>query len=108
MPVSSLRSTTNRSARCGTGLFTEAEHGDGYVDEATPELAIAVVDGFRGRGVGRALMEAAHAHAAANQIAVISLSVDEENPARRLYESLGYVPYAPDDPKRRMVLHLTI
>jgi GNAT superfamily N-acetyltransferase len=37
-------------------LFTEAEHGQGFVDEATPELAISVADGQRGNGIGTTLM----------------------------------------------------
>lgn len=87
-------------------FFTDAEHGEGFVDEATPELAIAVVDGHRGRGVGTALLAAVHARARAEGIDRISLSVDHDNPARRLYERLGYVALAEREDDDRMVLEL--
>jgi GNAT superfamily N-acetyltransferase len=86
-------------------FFTEAVHGEGFVDERTPEVAVAVVDGARGRGVGTALMEAIHACAREQGVEQISLSVDHDNPARRLYERLGYVEVAPED--ERMVLRLS-
>jgi GNAT superfamily N-acetyltransferase len=86
--------------------FTEEAHGEGFVDKETPELAIAVVDGYRGRGIGRSLMNAAHERARNYEIARISLSVDAENPAKRMYESLGYIDYEPEDGLGRMVLGL--
>ena len=63
-----------------------ADPGSGYVDDETPELGIAVVDGHRGSGVGAALLTALLA-----ELPRCSLSVDRRNPAMRLYERHGFV-----------------
>ena len=68
--------------------FDAADPGYGFVDEATPELTLGVLEGFRGEGVGRQLMQAAVDGAPAN----LSLSVEDGNRAIRLYESFGFVP----------------
>ena len=72
--------------------FTEASHGHGFVAEDVPELAIAVVASRRHEGIGRRLLGELIEASVAQGYAAISLSVAEENPARRLYESCGFVP----------------
>jgi GNAT superfamily N-acetyltransferase len=70
-------------------LFTSENRGFGYVDDATPELTIAILPGYRGQGIGTALLT--HLlEAARGRYAAVSLSVARENPARRLYERLGF------------------
>jgi GNAT superfamily N-acetyltransferase len=74
-------------------LLTGTNRGYGYVDDRTPELSIAVLPDYRGKGTGAALLERLFA-AARKRYPGISLSVSSANPARRLYERAGFVPVA--------------
>lgn len=71
-------------------LLTAADRGYGYLDDATPELSISLVEGFRGRGIGRKLLENLLA-AAKKEFASVSLSVSIDNPAQQLYRRWGFV-----------------
>ena len=72
--------------------FSEHEPGYGFVDEATPEIAIAVAPDRRGAGAGAALLDALMNAARSNGFDAISLSVQKSNhAAAKLYESRGFV-----------------
>jgi GNAT superfamily N-acetyltransferase len=73
-------------------LFTAGRHGYGFLGPAIPEVTVAVVPHARGRGVGTALLEELAALARARGHQALSLSVEEDNPAVRLYRRLGYRP----------------
>ena len=78
-------------------LFTEATPGFGFVDDQTPELAIAVVPSRRGRGYGHELLAGLLDCARKDGFQAISLSVAKDNPARHLYESYGFAEVREDD-----------
>jgi ribosomal protein S18 acetylase RimI-like enzyme len=87
-------------------LFTHSDHGHGYVDDETPEVAIGVRDDARGAGLGAQLLVQLADAAAKSGFRRLSLSVDRENPALRLYERLGYRPLTSDDAGVRMICDL--
>jgi ribosomal protein S18 acetylase RimI-like enzyme len=68
--------------------------GYGFVRADVPELSVCVLPGYRGAGLGTALVAAAVAEARNRALTALSLSVEEGNPARRLYERLGFGPVA--------------
>jgi ribosomal protein S18 acetylase RimI-like enzyme len=78
-------------------LYAEAPTGDGSIrlPRRAAEIGIAVLDDWRGRGVGTALMEAAEAWARERGLDRLLLSVDTANvDAARLYERMGFRPEA--------------
>jgi GNAT superfamily N-acetyltransferase len=71
-------------------LFAHDQPGYGFLAESIPELSIAVRPSFRGRGVGTALLNALVRLARDEGHAALSLSVEPDNPARKLYERVGF------------------
>ena len=79
-------------------LFKAGSPGYGFIDERTPELAIAVVPNARGKGVGSALIDSLLERARTEGFADISLSVDRHNKgAIALYEQHGFHQVAETD-----------
>jgi ribosomal protein S18 acetylase RimI-like enzyme len=87
-------------------LFDAEDHGHGYVDDETPEVTIAVREDCRGRGLGGRLMNELARAAREEGCTRLSLSVDAGNPARHLYQRLGYRELSVDEGGVRMVLEL--
>jgi GNAT superfamily N-acetyltransferase len=70
-------------------LFPEADPGYGFVAGDVPELGLAIVETWRGRGVGRVLLRAAK-KTLATRCRQVSLSVERANKAQNLYLSEGF------------------
>ena len=88
-------------------LFDGERPGYGFVDERTPELAIAVVPSARGKGVGSALLHALLGRARSAGYPSISLSVDRNNAgAIELYERHGFARVGEDADSLTMLASL--
>jgi [ribosomal protein S18]-alanine N-acetyltransferase len=70
-------------------LFTAREPGYGYIADGVPELSMAVLDKFRGQGVGTALLGRVIEDAKMTYLS-LCLSVSRHNPALHLYERFGF------------------
>ncbi len=78
------------------------DRGYGWVDDHTPEVSIALTPDARGRGVGTLLMLTLLDELRADYPQV-SLSVDPDNPAKRLYDRLGFTAVGHVDTSITMV-----
>jgi ribosomal protein S18 acetylase RimI-like enzyme len=88
-------------------VFPASEPGYGYIDDRTPELAIAVVPSKRGHGIGDALLRALLEKARQAGYPSLSLSVDSHNAgAIRLYERHGFERTDDDGDSVTMVTRL--
>ena len=91
MGVIAIDSTKSPIGAVWLRQFSPDDRGYGYVSADVPELSIGVVDEWRGRGVGRALMRAQVHQARSRGIHTLSLSVERANPAVSLYLSEGWL-----------------
>ena len=88
-------------------LFGHDKPGYGFVDEHTPELAIAVVPSARGKGIGSALLDALLGRARSDGYPAISLSVDCNNAgAIELYARHGFTRVGEDEDSLTMLADL--
>ena len=70
--------------------FKEENKGYGFVDENTPEISMAVKAEFRNQGIGTNLLNQIEKEFIEIGITKLSLSVNKQNPAKKLYERCGY------------------
>jgi GNAT superfamily N-acetyltransferase len=85
-------------------VFGADEPGFGFVDEATPELTIAVVPSRRGRGTGAELLEALLDQARNDGFAQVSLSAEQGQTG--FYERHGFRAVGRDDGTVTMLAEL--
>jgi ribosomal protein S18 acetylase RimI-like enzyme len=103
---------TSNGQRLGAAwyrLFPAKDPGWGFVATDVPELSIGVTSDARGRGVGSAMLDALLTLAREQGYRALTLSVDRQNPARRLYERKGFRDAGisePTDSSVTMIAHL--
>ena len=73
-------------------LLPARDAGYGYVADDVPEVIIGVAAAHRGKGVAAQLLERLKATAAADGVRALSLSVEPDNHALRIYERAGFEP----------------
>ena len=73
--------------------FSSDNKGYGYISDDIPELSIAVIPQYRGKGAGTKLMKHLLSELPVG-IGSISLSVNTSNPAKKLYERLGFKDFS--------------
>jgi [ribosomal protein S18]-alanine N-acetyltransferase len=84
-------------------LFDETNKTYGYIDVNTPLLGMALLPENRGKGIGTALLKEMLKVAKESGYSAVSLSVDPNNPALRLYQNFGFKKVGVDGTSWNMV-----
>jgi ribosomal protein S18 acetylase RimI-like enzyme len=87
-------------------LFSEEEKSYGFVDASTPELSMALKENYRGSGFGTQLIETVFSKLKNDGVEKISLSVDKQNRAVRLYRRVGFEIFSEEGTAYTMVKKL--
>ena len=75
-------------------FWTDDNFINGYIDEITPVIVIAVQSDYRHQGIGGKMIEWLIDYASKHAIQKISLSVSKDNYALNLYKQQGFLEYA--------------
>jgi ribosomal protein S18 acetylase RimI-like enzyme len=86
--------------------FDATEPGFGFVAPTTPEVSIAVDAQHRDSGIGQSLLRGLIDVARDRGVGQLSLSVEHDNPARRLYTRTGFIPVGQSATAVTMVLDI--
>jgi ribosomal protein S18 acetylase RimI-like enzyme len=89
-----------------TRIFTETEKGYGFVDTKTPELSMSIIEYYRNKGIGTRLLTAMINKLIRLDYDQVSLSVDNENYAFRLYYKFGFETVESDGKSAIMIKRL--
>jgi len=86
-----------------TRILSGEVKGYGYIDNSTPEFAISLYKEYRNKGIGNALMQNMLALLRKKGYKKVSLSVQKDNYALRLYRNLGFAVLEESDEDYLMV-----
>lgn len=78
----------------------------GHIDKNTPSLAMSVLKGYRGMGIGTSLLTQMMSTEKAAGYAKLSLSVQKNNYAVKLYRKAGFTTVSETDEELIMIVNL--
>ncbi len=89
-----------------TRILSGEVKGFGNIDESTPEFAISLIEGYRNKGIGTALMKAMINLLTKKGYKQTSLAVQKDNYAVRMYKAIGFSIVDENDEEYIMVYNL--
>ena len=76
-----------------TRLYTNEYPGFGFIDDSIPEVSVALVEEYRGKGIGTKLFELILNECKKSGYSCLSLSVDAVNQSYKLYKRIGFTDH---------------